>query len=56
MAEDDKKGFVGKLVDAITDDEDERRRRMRAGEKHDGVLGKIEGEAPPEKEGKERLR
>ena len=49
-----KKGLLGKIVDAATEDEEERRERERRGEKHGGLLGLIEDHVTPDKNREKR--
>jgi len=53
MAE-EKKGFLGKITDAFTQDDDEKRQREESGKKHGGLLGKIEDAVMPDRDRDER--
>ena len=44
-----RRGLFGKLVDAFTSDEQERREREMQGKKHGGILGAIEEQVTPDK-------
>ena len=44
-----KKGLLGKILGAVTEGDDERRAREARGEKHGGLLGKIEKYVTPDK-------
>ncbi len=51
-----KKGLLGKIIDAVTEDDGERRERKASGKKHGGLLGKIEEHVTPDKDREERER
>ncbi len=56
MADEEKKGLLSKLVDAATEDDEERRQRELSGKKHGGLLGAIEERVMPDKDRDERRR
>lgn len=43
-----KKGILGKIVDAVTEDDEERKAREASGQKHGGLLGAIEDRVMPD--------